>query len=53
MTSWRFYPLAEHLAEGILVTNGKQPVAAHFLTPERAKLLAPRKLTDQRKADAA
>lgn len=51
--NWRFYPLAEHLNAGVLVRDGKEARVAHFLTPAEAKQRQARRLTDQRKADAA
>jgi hypothetical protein len=38
--SWRFYPLAECISEGVLVGEGKgghKPKVAEFLTLEEAK----------------
>jgi hypothetical protein len=51
--SYRFYPLAECLSEGVLVGEGKgghKPKVAEFLTLEEAKALA---VAKQRKARAA
>jgi hypothetical protein len=51
--SWRFYPLAECISEGVLVGEGKgghKPKVAEFLTPEEAKSRAVIKRT--RKATA-
>jgi hypothetical protein len=41
--SWRFYPLAECISEGVLVGEGKgghKPRVAEFLTLEEAKARA-------------
>jgi hypothetical protein len=55
--SWRFYPLADCISEGVLVGDGRggpKPRVAEFLTPDEARARADakrRKLL--RKADAA
>lgn len=36
----RYYPLVDDPAFGLFVRRGEKPVAARFLTPERAKKLA-------------
>ena len=36
---WRFYPLREDVAAGILKQSGHRAVVAEFLTPEAAKNL--------------
>lgn len=46
--SWRFYPLADCISEGILVGEGKggpKPKVAEFLTLEEAKARADAKRT--------
>jgi hypothetical protein len=55
--SWRFYPLAECISEGVLVGEGRgghKPRVAEFLTLEEAKARADCKQTKRlRKAGAA
>jgi hypothetical protein len=55
--SWRFYPLAECISEGVLVGDGRggpKPRVAEFLTLEEAKARADAKMIKLlRKASAA
>lgn len=41
--NWRFYPLADFPACGVIVPARGAPCAAEFLTPQQAKALAERK----------
>jgi hypothetical protein len=54
--SWRFYPLADCISEGVLVGDGRggpKPKVAEFLTLEEAKSRAEAKRTKLLRKSAA